>query len=99
MALRTPQKRTAAAHCVLRQNEGVPASDFRGMQLSKNGILGHPIVLESPSFHGSYSFVPDLMHVVLLGFLKAIVGIMFKTWTYAYNLRHSRTDDFRGLYR
>jgi hypothetical protein len=96
MAIRTPQHRSDAAQYVLGRNNGVPPTEFRGMQESRHGILGNPIVVESPSFHASYSFVPDVMHVVLLGFLKSIVGVMCGSWTSAFNLRHSRIDGFRG---
>jgi hypothetical protein len=97
MLPRTPESRYEAAQYVYDRNEAMNEEDFRGTQLSKNGIFGFPILKESRSFHGSLSLVPDVMHVVLLGFLKSIVDIMCRTCSNIFNLRRSKKDGFKGL--
>jgi hypothetical protein len=38
-----------------------------------HGILGYPLFKELPRFYGSFSYVLDMMQVVLLGFLRDIL--------------------------
>jgi hypothetical protein len=99
MQPRTPQSRYEAAQYVFDENEARAEEDFRGTQLSRNGIFGFPVLKESRSFHGSLSFVPDIMHVVLLGFLKSIVEIMCRTCSNVFNLRRNKKDGFKGSYK
>jgi hypothetical protein len=96
MQPRTEESRLEAAQYVFDRNEGRPEEEFRGTQISKQGILGFPVIPKSRSFHWSLSFVPDVMHVVLLGFLKSIVDIMCATCSNLFNLRRSKKAGFKG---
>jgi hypothetical protein len=97
MQPRTPESRKEAAQYVYEQNEARAEEDFRGTQLSRNGVFGYPVIKESRSFQWALSFVPDVMHVVLLGFLKSIVDIMCRTCSNLFNLRRSKKDGFKGV--
>jgi hypothetical protein len=58
--------------------------------------MGYPIQKESASFYGSFSYVCDLMHVVLLGFLKDLIFSICSGVGKAFNLRRSHRKGFKG---
>jgi hypothetical protein len=90
---RTPAKRYRAAATASRLNED--KNSFQHQE-RVSGIMGYPIQKESASFYGSFSYVCDLMHVVLLGFLKDLIFSICSGVGKAFNLRRSHRKGFKG---
>jgi hypothetical protein len=93
---RTPQHRYECAKKADVKNK--EARVFKGRQYRKNGILGYPLFIESASFHGTKSLVVDMMHVVLLGFLKDLVVDMCKGCSLNHHLQRSAAQGFTCKY-
>jgi hypothetical protein len=90
---RTPEHRYRCALIAERKNSEMGV--FKGRQNRKCGVLGHPLFLESPSFHGTKSLVADMMHVVLLGFLRDLFQDMCRGCSLKHHLQRSSTDGFK----
>jgi hypothetical protein len=61
-----------------------------------HGIMGFPLFRESRSFYGTFSYVLDMMHVVLLGFLKDIIEIMCAGSSKPHHFQRSSAAGFKG---
>jgi hypothetical protein len=96
-----PQREQTTEHryrCARKADRKNKAAPFNGQQHRENGVLGLPLFLESDSFHGTKSLVVDMMHVVLLGFLKDIFQDMCSGCSSNHHLQRSAADGFKRKY-
>ncbi len=87
---RTAEKRYRAADEADELNK-----DYR-KQEKVDGIMGYPLLQETRSFYASLSYICDLMHVVLLGFLRDIFYSLVNGVGKRHNLRRQTADGFKG---
>lgn len=92
---RTPEHRYNCARLVKQMNAENPELNA-DKQNRLHGIMGNPLFKESRSFYGSYSYVLDMMHVVLLGFLRDILEIMCVGSSKPHHFQRSSTAGFKG---
>jgi hypothetical protein len=92
---RTPEHRYNCARLVKQMNAENPELNA-DKQNRIHGIMGNPLFKESRSFYGSYSYVLDMMHVVLLGFLRDILEIMCVGSSKPHHFQRSSTAGFKG---
>jgi hypothetical protein len=95
MRERTAEHRKKCAHIADRLNEENP-NLHPDRQNRRSGVFGLPLFGESPSFHITWSYVLDMMHVALLGFLRDIVDSMCGGSSLDHHLKRSEAQGFQG---
>jgi hypothetical protein len=95
MRKRTAEHRKKCADIAESLNERNP-NLHPDRQNRRSGVFGHPLFGESRSFHPTLSYVLDMMHVVLLGFLRDIVESMCGGSSLSHHLQRSAARGFKG---
>lgn len=87
------QKCAEIAECLNEENPNLHPD----RQNRRSGVFGHPLFGESQSFHITWSYVLDMMHVVLLGFLRDIIDCMCVGSSLDHHLQRSAARGFQGI--